>query len=560
MSSILVVDDQAFTRELIVEVLTARGYDCVGAADGSLAWPLLQAGNVGLVICDMVMPIVDGLRLLREIRGDTRLRTLPVIVLTGVIERASIVEAKALGVRDYLLKNNFSLPDLMARIERILGAQAKPFVPAAAAPDAAAATARAAAKASSVHLPRLLERDPLAAAAADPDALRTLGGAVAEVTRLVDLGDAGTSDLARVIRHDPVLAARALRKGAHERTATIEDAVRRVGPVALKELAASPAPITTFPLGKSDGPEMLRAWEYRVAVATLMERLVPRSDKIGPGVAYAVGLLHDLGELLLRQRFGDAYRAAQQFAVQANQPLAAVQSHVLGMSPGELAAATLAAIHAPPLISEAVARYWTPPMRNGATPEAADTLAAGLRLATEFAHALQMGPKGDPRVGPVAKAAYRAAMLAPTDVRAAEVRAEALAIVAVAAGPDAPDAAAPPVRDVAIGYVRHSTFASVDPLETTLAQLAKAEASAALPHAPLLSAMAGLVVAVPNLKTPDFTPAAVDDLRRAGGKPTLPVLFVTSDYGDADVPLPPGIQAVRAPLPVRDLAKFVAAC
>ncbi len=100
---VLVVDDAAFMRRRIRDVLEGAGYEVVGeAADGEEALALYESARPDVVTLDLVMPHRDGLDTLRELRRrDPAAR---VVVCSSLSDEASILEAIRLGARDYLVK------------------------------------------------------------------------------------------------------------------------------------------------------------------------------------------------------------------------------------------------------------------------------------------------------------------------------------------------------------------------------------------------------------------------------------------------------------------------
>ncbi len=101
-NKILVVEDDASLREALCETLQMADYDVVDAEHGKAALAILEKGDVGLVISDVQMAVMDGHALLQEVKG--RWRELPVVLMTayGSIERA--VAAMRDGAADYLVK------------------------------------------------------------------------------------------------------------------------------------------------------------------------------------------------------------------------------------------------------------------------------------------------------------------------------------------------------------------------------------------------------------------------------------------------------------------------
>jgi DNA-binding SARP family transcriptional activator len=100
--SVLVVEDEVVTREHLVVLLTAAGYDVVAAGDGADALLLLSRRPFDLILSDVVMPLLDGFKLLEVIR-EKRIQT-PVVFLTGHPGSVSEVEALRLGATDYVTK------------------------------------------------------------------------------------------------------------------------------------------------------------------------------------------------------------------------------------------------------------------------------------------------------------------------------------------------------------------------------------------------------------------------------------------------------------------------
>jgi DNA-binding SARP family transcriptional activator len=120
--SVLVVEDEIITREHLVAILSTAGYDVVPAADGADALFLLSRRPFDLILSDIVMPLLDGFKLLEVIRNK-RIET-PVVFLTG--RPGSTSEAKALrfGAVDYVTKP-IDREVLLRRLANALRARAR---------------------------------------------------------------------------------------------------------------------------------------------------------------------------------------------------------------------------------------------------------------------------------------------------------------------------------------------------------------------------------------------------------------------------------------------------
>jgi signal transduction histidine kinase len=112
---ILVVDDNADMREYLQRLLETRWHVEL-ACDGVAALHVLRTRPPDLVIADVMMPELDGFQLLRAIRGEERLRALPVLVLSARAGEESRVEGVEAGADDYLVKP-FSARELLARVQ-----------------------------------------------------------------------------------------------------------------------------------------------------------------------------------------------------------------------------------------------------------------------------------------------------------------------------------------------------------------------------------------------------------------------------------------------------------
>ncbi len=129
---ILVVDDDKNLLKFITANLRARSYVVMTAQNGSEALDAWTQNSFDLIILDLMMPVLDGLAVVREIRAQSVLP--PIIVLSAQSEEAIKVEAFRLGADDYLTKP-FGLQELLARVEAVLRRAAWAAQPEAAQPN-----------------------------------------------------------------------------------------------------------------------------------------------------------------------------------------------------------------------------------------------------------------------------------------------------------------------------------------------------------------------------------------------------------------------------------------
>jgi DNA-binding response OmpR family regulator len=119
MSRILVVEDDLDISELIAHYLTRAGHVVDRLASGRDVLPRLQAAPVDLVILDIMLPGMDGLRICDALRSSPATATIPVIMLTARGEEADRISGLEQGADDYVTKP-FSPRELTARVAALL--------------------------------------------------------------------------------------------------------------------------------------------------------------------------------------------------------------------------------------------------------------------------------------------------------------------------------------------------------------------------------------------------------------------------------------------------------
>ncbi len=116
---ILIVDDFSTMRRIIKNLLRDLGFtNTVEADDGQTALPKLQAGGIDFLVTDWNMPGMTGLDLLKAVRDDASLNSLPVLMVTAEAKREQIVEAAQAGVNGYVIKP-FTAGTLKEKIDKI---------------------------------------------------------------------------------------------------------------------------------------------------------------------------------------------------------------------------------------------------------------------------------------------------------------------------------------------------------------------------------------------------------------------------------------------------------
>lgn len=116
---VLVVEDEMSTRELLQLVLEAQGYRVETVPDGAAAVARIEAGGIGLVLLDVLLPGLYGMAVLRQVRAAPGGEHLPVLLLTALTGEGHRRSGLAAGATDYIVKP-FDIDDLLQRVQRYL--------------------------------------------------------------------------------------------------------------------------------------------------------------------------------------------------------------------------------------------------------------------------------------------------------------------------------------------------------------------------------------------------------------------------------------------------------
>lgn len=119
--NIMVIDDMTSMRKVVMKVCKELGVESISeAGNGKDAWDALSASAAPfhLIISDWNMPVMTGLELLKNVKGDAKFKNTLFIMITAESEASQLAEASALGVNEYIVKP-FTVPALKERLSAI---------------------------------------------------------------------------------------------------------------------------------------------------------------------------------------------------------------------------------------------------------------------------------------------------------------------------------------------------------------------------------------------------------------------------------------------------------
>ena len=118
---ILLVEDEEIIYNLLQKKLSNKGYEVSIAKNGEEALKAIREQKPDLVLLDIVMPVKSGFEVMEEIQDDDNLKDIPVIVISNSGQPVELDKAKDLGARDWLIKTEFDLEDVIQKVKKQIG-------------------------------------------------------------------------------------------------------------------------------------------------------------------------------------------------------------------------------------------------------------------------------------------------------------------------------------------------------------------------------------------------------------------------------------------------------
>lgn len=118
---ILVIEDEAPLLQVLIDKITSEGFSVLGAKNGEEGLELALKEHPDLILLDIIMPVMDGMSMLYELRKDPWGNSVPVILLTNLSDAERVAEALRLKVYDFLVKSDWKLEDLVKKVKEKLG-------------------------------------------------------------------------------------------------------------------------------------------------------------------------------------------------------------------------------------------------------------------------------------------------------------------------------------------------------------------------------------------------------------------------------------------------------
>lgn len=120
---ILLIEDDKFLSRLITNKLAKEGFLVKAVIDGESGLKELEKARPDIILLDILLPSIDGFEVLAKVKAkDSRMKAVPVLLLSNLGEDEYISKGLSLGANDYLIKSNFTTDEIVKKITNILSA------------------------------------------------------------------------------------------------------------------------------------------------------------------------------------------------------------------------------------------------------------------------------------------------------------------------------------------------------------------------------------------------------------------------------------------------------
>ena len=116
---ILIVDDETDYVQTVQDMLEISNYSVISAHNGKQALNIIPQQQPDVILLDLIMPVMDGIELLKRLKSNPEFKNIPVIMLTGQSELGDVARAQECGVDDYIVKP-FDRNLLLEKIKQVI--------------------------------------------------------------------------------------------------------------------------------------------------------------------------------------------------------------------------------------------------------------------------------------------------------------------------------------------------------------------------------------------------------------------------------------------------------
>lgn len=115
---VLLVEDDSLLANILMDSLVREKFDAVNIKDGLQVMEAAKKFQPDVVLLDLILPGLDGFEVLRQLKDDNKLKTVPVFIISNLDSISEVKSAKALGAEDYFIKANTDIEKIIKVIKK----------------------------------------------------------------------------------------------------------------------------------------------------------------------------------------------------------------------------------------------------------------------------------------------------------------------------------------------------------------------------------------------------------------------------------------------------------
>lgn len=119
-TAVLIIEDDIFLADLYRTKFELEGFAVYLAYDGEKGWEIAKKKNPDIILLDLILPKMGGFAVLENLKNDKKLKSIPVVLLTNLSQKADVSRGLKMGADDYLIKAHFMPSEVVAKIKKLV--------------------------------------------------------------------------------------------------------------------------------------------------------------------------------------------------------------------------------------------------------------------------------------------------------------------------------------------------------------------------------------------------------------------------------------------------------
>ena len=120
MSLIQIIEDEEFIANIMRVNLEEAGHKVIMSSNGEVAYKDIKNNKPDLILLDLIMPNMDGFEFLSKVKSNVEIKDIPIIVTSNLNQDEDIDRVKKMGVKNYLVKSDITMKDLVDEVNKYL--------------------------------------------------------------------------------------------------------------------------------------------------------------------------------------------------------------------------------------------------------------------------------------------------------------------------------------------------------------------------------------------------------------------------------------------------------